>query len=324
MSEKEGNGTGWRRLPAASFVPIVGKWEIDDERIEFVKFDDDRFQIGIALSGVRSTSGHFRATVELSETEHGCAHFVLGHDPQSMTGYTVGLGGFDRAFSISEYFFPKGSRMVLGLGAKESLKPHRRYLLEAQLQAQTVVLSVEGTRVLEHTLPHPLVGDQFGLKGYGEGRVAFSDVEARLFRPRAFIVMQFSEPYDSLWVEVIRPIAEKVGFEAYRADDVFHPGVVLQDIVRGIRGSDVVIAEVTPKNPNVFYELGFAHALGKPTILLAEQPTDATASLPFDISGFRCIFYDDAIRGKSKVEAALERHLRNIRDRNETGIVTEE
>jgi hypothetical protein len=110
-------------------------------------------------------------------------------------------------------------------------------------------------------------------------------------------------------------VAERVGYEAYRADDVFHPGIVLQDIVRGIATSEVVIAEITPRNPNVYYELGYAHALGTPTILLAERPKAGDPALPFDISGYRCIFYENAIRGKSKVMKQLECHLRNIREK---------
>jgi nucleoside 2-deoxyribosyltransferase len=49
--------------------------------------------------------------------------------------------------------------------------------------------------------------------------------------------------------------------------------------------STVVVAEITPVNANVFYELGYAHALGKQTILLAERGR----TLPFDVSGYRCI-----------------------------------
>jgi nucleoside 2-deoxyribosyltransferase len=78
--------------------------------------------------------------------------------------------------------------------------------------------------------------------------------------------------------------------------------------------SDVIVAEVTPANTNVFYELGYAHAIQKPTILLAEKPTDPAKHLPFDISGFRVIFYDNTIKGKRSVEASLREHLQNIRD----------
>jgi hypothetical protein len=66
-----------------------------------------------------------------------------------------------------------------------------------------------------------------------------------------------------------------------------------------------VIAEITPPNPNVFYELGYAHALDKPTILLAER----SSKLPFDVSGYRCIMYDNSIKGKSGLETLLRNHL---------------
>src|ERR1700694_2903882 len=77
-------------------------------------------------------------------------------------------------------------------------------------------------------------------------------------------------------------------------------------IRRGIVDSDVIVAEITPVNANVFYELGYAHALEKPTILLANRNTE---KLPFDISGYRVIFYDDSIRGKRDIEATLRKHL---------------
>ena len=121
--------------------------------------------------------------------------------------------------------------------------------------------------------------------------------------------MKFEETYDDLYREVIRPVCERSGFEVQRADDVFRPGIILQDIINGLLDSDLVIAEVTPPNPNVFYELGFAHALDKPTVLLARRGGE----LPFDISGYRVIFYDDAIGGKPQVETTLDKHLANIK-----------
>ena len=122
--------------------------------------------------------------------------------------------------------------------------------------------------------------------------------------------MKFGEPYDALYRDVVQPVSKKAGFYAVRADDIFRPGVILQDIIQGIVGSDVILAEITPVNANVFYELGYAHALNKPTILLANRETE---ELPFDISGYRVIFYDDSIRGKGDIEATLRKHLESVR-----------
>lgn len=304
----------------STWAPIVGKWSFDGGRAVFTGYDDPSFKIGIAVTDLRTTGGVFRANVELQEVEHGCGHFVLGYAAKERIAYTVGIGGYDRAYSVTEFFQDRGSRCVFRLGRKDNLQPNRNYALEVKLRGQNLQLSVDKVQVLEINLPHPLPGNQIGIKGYGDRQVTFSNVEVTLLKPRAFVVMQFTEPYNSLWKAVIKPVAKEAGFHAFRADDVYRPGIVLQDIVRGIAMSEVVIAEVTPRNPNVFYELGYAHALGTPTVLLAEQPEEGGSSLPFDISGYRCIFYEDAIRGKSKVEAALKRHLGNIRARRTNDI----
>ena len=120
--------------------------------------------------------------------------------------------------------------------------------------------------------------------------------------------MEFDTRYDSLYSEVIKPVCKEYGFEAYRADDVYRPGIILQDVISGLKESDMIIAEISPTNPNVFYELGYAHAIEKPTVLLARRGGE----LPFDISGYRVIFYDDTIGGKSAVEKDLKNHLSNI------------
>ena len=69
----------------------------------------------------------------------------------------------------------------------------------------------------------------------------------------------------------------------------------------------MLIAEITAPNQNVFYEIGYAHALNKPTILLAQRGKD----LPFDIRSYRVIFYDDSI-GKPLIEKTLREHLQAI------------
>jgi nucleoside 2-deoxyribosyltransferase len=76
---------------------------------------------------------------------------------------------------------------------------------------------------------------------------------------------------------------------------------IAQGIAQGIADAKVVIAEITPANQKVFYELGYAHALGKPTILLAERGKQP----PFDISGYRVLFYNNTIAGKKQVQEGL-------------------
>ena len=93
-------------------------------------------------------------------------------------------------------------------------------------------------------------------------------------------------------------------------DEIAGPGIIVDDIQRQISEANVIVAEISSKNPNVFYELGYAHALSKPAVLLARR--ESSAEMPFDIRGYRAIFYDDTIGGKKTVERNLEQHLKAV------------
>ena len=182
-------------------------------------------------------------------------------------------------------------------------------MLQVRISGQELRFFVDEVPVIQHLLSQPLDGRQLGLIAAGNKTVAFSNFTVDGSRPRAFVVMHFAEPYDTFYREVIQSQAEKAGFEVVRIDEKAGPGVIFQDIQREIEQADIVIAEITPVNQNIFYELGYAHALRKPTILLAQRG----AELPFDIRSYRVVFYNDTIGGKGEVERNLEKHLAAIR-----------
>jgi hypothetical protein len=136
--------------------------------------------------------------------------------------------------------------------------------------------------------------------------VSISDIDIRTTKPKAFVVMQFSKEFDALYTDVISPTCSAVGLEAIRADDIYSTNQMMSDIIRSIQESAVIIADITPDNANVFYEVGFAHGIDKPTILMCEQQR---SKLPFDVSGFRTLFYENSIAGKAQVEERLRKHL---------------
>lgn len=143
----------------------------------------------------------------------------------------------------------------------------------------------------------------------GDGAFELYDIKIIRQKPKVFVVMQFSKEYDELYEEVIRPISEKFGYECIRADEYYTGTPILSDIIASIKESNAIIAEITPDNPNVFYEIGYSHAIGKPTILLCDKKRE---KLPFDLSGFRTLFYDNTISGKKKVENSLIKYLENL------------
>lgn len=110
-------------------------------------------------------------------------------------------------------------------------------------------------------------------------------------KPFAFVIMPFLKEFDDIYQLGIKPSCEKSGAYAERVDEqIFHESI-LQRIYNQISKADVIIADMTGRNPNVFYEAGYAHALGKPVILL----TQAAEDIPFDLKHYPHIVYGGRI-----------------------------
>lgn len=155
------------------------------------------------------------------------------------------------------------------------------------MRGSLVTLRVDGVEVCVATLPVPLPRSQVGLWCRDFHQIDVSNFVVELEQPRAFVVMQFTSPYNELFQQVVRPVCADLGVAAVRADDSYGPGLVIADVTRQIDESKFVVAEITPANPNVYYEVGYAHARNKPTILIADRKMER---LPFDISPFRTLF----------------------------------
>ena len=301
MAIGNGNRPAW--------AAISGAWSFQASGAEYTRAGGSPQPVGVALSSARIRNGRLSAQIRLGNPEENAGRLLLGYNTATGGYYSAGLGGYGRAYVIDEHVPRQGWQAVKHDGRASQLDGSTAYDVEVDIRGQRLRLTVDGIELIDQHLPHPLEGDQAGLFAWGPGPVTFQNVEWSGGRPKAFVVMQFTEPFDSLYAEVIRPVCEALQFDAYRADDVFRPGPILQDIISGLVESDVIIAEITPTNANVFYELGYAHARNTPTVLLARRG----GTLPFDISGQRVIFYDDSIRGKPEVEASLRKHLSSIR-----------
>ncbi len=122
-----------------------------------------------------------------------------------------------------------------------------------------------------------------------------------------FVVMPFAAPIGSYFKEIYQPAIEKVGLKAVRADaDIFGTGKIIDQIWRGINEAKVLVAELTSRNPNVFYELGLAHALEKPVVLVSSKSNQD--DVPFDLRHIRVIYYDvtDPFWGKKLMDKVAE------------------
>lgn len=150
---------------------------------------------------------------------------------------------------------------------------------------------------------------ELALTFFGVSNVEVRNIIVTPVRPTAFTVMQFSKEYNELYANVIESVCGEFGIKAIRADDIYNNGMVIHDIVKEISESQLVIADITPNNPNVYYEVGYAHAKQKQVILLCDR---TRTDLPFDLSAFRTIFYENSISGKVDIEKKLRRHLSTL------------
>lgn len=93
---------------------------------------------------------------------------------------------------------------------------------------------------------------------------------------------------DSVLRFVIRPAVQESGYQAIRADELARPGIITQQIIRAIVSADLIVADLSDQNPNVFYELALCHWLRKPLVQLIEEGQ----SVPFDVAGMRTIIFN--------------------------------
>jgi len=118
-------------------------------------------------------------------------------------------------------------------------------------------------------------------------------------KPILFVAMPFKEELDNV-LFVIKKIGSQNNFHIHRADDGQTSQVILDEIIDGIIKSDVVIADITYSNPNVFLEIGYAWAIGKEVLLISSDLENA----PFDVRNHRIIDYHDP-NNVARVETAL-------------------
>lgn len=127
----------------------------------------------------------------------------------------------------------------------------------------------------------------------------------------AFVIMPFDDAIaNSVYKHCTRLICKEFNLNIERADEIFTPNPILDDIVLAIEKAAVIIADVSGKNPNVFYELGMSHILKRKQTIMITQ--DDFNGVPFDISHFRIIQYKNTISGKAIYEQQLRKTLENI------------
>lgn len=121
------------------------------------------------------------------------------------------------------------------------------------------------------------------------------------------LMMPFHGGFDRVQGAVVDS-ANALGLECQRADSFWQHAHIMQDIVELICTASVVICDLSGKNPNVFYEAGIAHALGKEVILITQSMDD----VPFDLQALRCITYLNNNEGCDRLSEEVTARLTTL------------
>jgi hypothetical protein len=122
-------------------------------------------------------------------------------------------------------------------------------------------------------------------------------------KPFVFVLMPFSEEFKDIYEVGIKPACQAAGAYCERVDEQIFLENILERIYSQIIKADIIVAEMTGRNPNVFYETGYAHCLGKRVVLLTQNAED----IPFDLKQYPHVVYGGSI---IKLKEQLKRIVR--------------
>jgi len=176
-----------------------------------------------------------------------------------------------------------------------SVSNHKNEFVSVISNYQSIVLQEEDAKYMENIISSmDKIGTRRNLtnilpKGYMAVKPLLSlPSRSPQFICDVFMVMPFAHTFTPLYTDHIKPLVEKKDLAIKRGDDFFAQQAIMSDVWSAINSSKLVIVDCTGKNANVFYELGIAHTLGRPTIMITQSIDD----IPFDIRHLRMIVYE--------------------------------
>ena len=135
----------------------------------------------------------------------------------------------------------------------------------------------------------------------------FKIPEGMIIPNQIAVMMPFSKDFDEVYA-IIKETCESVGMHCHRADEVWKESAIIQDVFNLIFSSIIVIADLSGKNPNVFYEVGIAHTLGKFVVPIAQSTSD----ISFDVGHHRVLKYSLEGDGRTELKNKLKSRLKTI------------
>jgi hypothetical protein len=132
-------------------------------------------------------------------------------------------------------------------------------------------------------------------------------------KPFVFVLMPFAAGFKNIYRSGIKAACESIGVDCGRVDEQTFTESILRRVYSEIAQADIIVAEMTGCNPNVFYEVGYAHALDKQVVLLTRDAED----IPFDLKHYPHIIHNGSI---SKLRTELTKRILGCLDNTDRSL----
>jgi hypothetical protein len=198
---------------------------------------------------------------------------------------------------------------------------HFEYVLDADVAPLQNRVIYANRNILDMPTDFEFSRNHWAVKDVDLYRFLLSNAQPRRQRPSVFRIEDHENieptlasammPFDAAFNDVyaaIQEAAANAGLRCRRADDIWENPAIMQDVVSLIDRSRVVVCDCTGRNPNVFYEAGIAHTLGREVILITQSEHD----IPFDLRHLRYIRYLNNAEGRRSMVASLQDRMQTI------------
>lgn len=303
------------------WIPIQGEFDIKADSIIFIgkeatfknmvtNQDEIGDAYGLLISDKKIGEGEISTEIQFDkiDTKTTC-QIVFYYNSSNNDHLTAGICGGNAMFSLNTSISGKITIPIFN-GDHNNLKAKQDYKLRVRIEGSKIFLEIDNVEVLSYLLPYNYQEGSVGLLFLSQFKVVVKKYSINKKNPYIFMIMKLDDKYTEIYEEAIKDVSKdrNYNFEIINADEIYGPGIIISDIIDKINKSKIIIAEVTLENANVFYEVGYAQALKKPTILIAEKGR----VLPFDINAFRVLFYENTIAGKRRLQEGLKKHIEAI------------
>jgi hypothetical protein len=238
-----------------------------------------------------------------------------------------GSPNLDRMTALPSLFMQEGGNdEVAAVGHINRARLSRNgiefeYAFDRQVPSMPNEMIYANRLALDITHDFEFSRNHWAIKGIDLYRFLFRNFRQLRQRPNVFQIAEHENiepslasammPFDASFNAVyacIQEASQNVGLRCRRADNIWENPAIIQDVVSLIDRSRIVICDCTGRNPNVFYEAGIAHTLGREVILVTQSEHD----IPFDLRHLRYIRYLNNAEGLAALASALRSRMQTI------------